>query len=252
MSNKILPLPKSFLEKVLKPVNKLTESCVLKIEKNSLYTICSSPDNTVILYAKAELPIETDEKIRLNLISIKKLMSGLDCLGENGEFSIQLAENNIKCESKDVESNEKTYFKYHLVDDSVIRETPVNINKITQLKFDTEFNISSPKIRQIISAYVFASELTKIYFQTEDGKVYAEINDKTLQNVDHMRMVVADNYTGADIEEPTPISIEVFKNLVSNKSDIKVKINNQYKVFVFSNTEEKNIELKYIVSALVK
>lgn len=252
MSNKILPLPKSFLEKVLKPVNKLTESCVLKIEKNSLYTICSSPDNTVILYAKAELPIEADEKIRLNLISIKKLMSGLDCLGENGEFSIQLAENNIKCESKDVESNEKTYFKYHLVDDSVIRETPVNINKITQLKFDTEFSISSAKIRQIISAYVFASELTKIYFQTEDGKVYAEINDKTLQNVDHMRMVVADNYTGVDIEEPTPINIEVFKNLVSNKSDIKVKINNQYKVFVFSNTEEKNIELKYIVSALVK
>lgn len=252
MLNKTLPLPKSFLEKVLRPVNKLTESCVLKIEKNNLYTICSSPDNTVILYAKAELPVETEDKVRLNLISIKKLMSGLDCLGESGEFTIQLAENNIKCETKDVETNEKTYFKYHLVDDSVIRETPVNINKITQLKFDTEFTISNAKIRQIISAYVFASELTKIYFQTEDGKVYAEINDKTLQNIDHMRMVVANSYNGESIDELTPISIEVFKNLISNKSDVKVKINNQYKVFVFSNTEEKNIELKYIVSALVK
>lgn len=252
MSNKILPLPKSFLEKVLKPVNKLTESCVLKIEKNNLYTICSSPDNTVILYAKAELPIDIDEKVRLNLISIKKLMSGLDCLGENGEFTIQLAENNIKCETQDVETNEKTYFKYHLVDDSVIRETPININKITQLKFDTEFIIPNSKIRQIISAYVFASELTKIYFQTEEGKVYAEINDKTLQNIDHMRLVVANNYEGVSIEEPIPVNIEVFKNLISNKSDVKVKINNQYKVFVFSNSEEKNIELKYIVSALVK
>jgi hypothetical protein len=139
-----------------------------------------------------------------------------------------------------------------LVDDSVIRETPVNINKITQLKFDTEFVIPNSKIRQILSAYVFASDLTKIYFQTEDNKVYAEINDKTLQNVDNMRMVVANNYTGEEIKEPTPISIEVFKNLISNKSDIKVKINNQFKVFVFSNNEEKDVELKYIVSALVK
>jgi hypothetical protein len=252
MSNKVLPLPKSYLEKILKPVNRLTESCVLKAENDSLFTICSSPDNTVILYAKACLPSKVEENIRLNLISIKKLISGLDCLGENGEFSIHYSNNNIKCESKDHETNEKTYFKYHLVDDSVIRETPVNINKIAQLKFDTEFTIPNSKIKQILSAYVFASELSKIYFQTQEDKVYAEINDKTLQNVDHMRLAVSSSFIGTSIDEPIPISIEVFKNLMTNRSDIKVKINNQYKVFVFNNTEENDVELKYIVSALVK
>lgn len=252
MSAKVLPLPKSYLEKILKPVNKLTESCVLKAYQENLYTVCSSPDNTVILYAKAKLPIKLEDEIRLNLISIKKLISGLECLGEDGEFSMQFSSNNIKCEIKDPETNEKTYFKYHLVDDSVIREAPVNINKIAQLVFDTEFVISHNKIKQILSAYVFASELTKIYFYTQDSKVYAEINDKTLQNVDNMTLVIASEYKGKDISEAIPINIEVFKNLISNRGDIKVRINNQYKVFVFNNTENDSVELKYIVSALVK
>jgi hypothetical protein len=252
MPLKNLPLPKSYLEKILRPVNKLTESCVLKAQGENLYTVCSSPDNTVILYANAKLPVKFEEEIRLNLISIKKLISGLECLGDEGDFSIQFFSNNIKCETKNSETDEKTFFKYHLVDDSVIRETPVNINKITQLTFDTEFIITHNKIKQILSAYVFASDLTKIYFYSQDDKVYAEINDKTLQNVDNMTLVIASDYKGQSIQEPIPVSIEVFKNLIINRGDIKVKINNQYKVFVFSNTEQDGIELKYIVSALVK
>jgi hypothetical protein len=46
--------------------------------------------------------------------------------------------------------------------------------------------------------------------------------------------------------------MEVFKNLAHSRSDIKVKINNQFKVFVFQNSDEDGIELKYIISALVK
>ena len=46
--------------------------------------------------------------------------------------------------------------------------------------------------------------------------------------------------------------MEVFKNLVSYKNDVKVKINNEYKVFVFQNIDDNDVELKYIVSALVK
>lgn len=246
-----IPLPKSFLEKLLKPVNRLTESCVLKADKNDLYSICSSPDNTVILYAKTTLPFTLNEAVRLNLISIKKLLSGLECLGDDGEFSIEYNINSIKCEVKSPD-NEKTFFKYHLVDDSVIRETPVNLNKISQLKFDTEFVLDTGKIKQIMAGYAFASDLTKIYFFTREGKVYAEINDRTLQNVDNMTLVISDSFTGSDITDAIPVNVEVFKNLASCKTDIKVKINNQYKVFIFQNKEDDEVELKYIVSALVK
>jgi hypothetical protein len=247
-----IPLPKSYLEKLLKPVNRLTESCVLNANEESLYTICSSMDNTVILYAKANLPVAVNTPVKLNLISIKKLLSGLECLGDNGEFSIESDSNFIKCQNIDHDTQEKTFFKYHLVDDSVVKEAPVNINKIASLKFNTEFVITTNKIKQLMSGYAFASDLTKIYFTTRENKVVAEINDKTLQNVDHINLIASSSYTGEPITEPIPLSMEVFKNLSHCKTDIRVRLNTQYKVFIFQNTEEENVELKYIISALVK
>jgi hypothetical protein len=247
-----IPLPKSFLEKLLRPVNRLTESCVLNVKEESLYSICSSTDSTVILYAKAKLPVSIDTPVRLNLISIKKLLSGLECLGDNGEFSIENEGNYIKCQNIDHDSKEKTFFKYHLVDDSVVKEAPVNINKIASLKFDTEFTISTSKIKQLMAGYAFASDLTKIYFSSRDSNIIAEINDKTLQNVDHINLVVSSSFTGDPIEDPIALSMEIFKNLAHCKSDIRVRLNTQYKVFIFQNTEEESVELKYIISALVK
>ena len=64
--------------------------------------------------------------------------------------------------------------------------------------------------------------------------------------------LVSKEYTGEDIQEPIPLNLEVFKNLIHSRSEIKVKFNTQYKVFVFQNTEDENVELKYIISALVK
>lgn len=250
MSNKLLPIPKTSLEKLLKPINRLTESCVLKTSKNVLYSVCTSPDNSVILYAICKLPLEIEDS-KLNLINIKKLMTGLDCLGDDGEFSIEIQKNNIKCKSKNDESGENTHVIYHLVDDGIIKEAPVKIESISTLTFDTEFEISLPKIRQIMSAYSFASEVAKIYFSTKNGKVYAEIDDKTVQNVDNVSLMLSPEYTGLDID-PISIKIEVFKSLVSSKYPVKVKINDKLKVFVFTTKEDENVELKYIVSALVK
>ena len=248
----LLLLPKSYLEKILKPINRLTESCVLKAEESNLYSVCSSPDNTVILYAKAKLPFVVKQNTRLNLISIKKLLSGLECLGDNGEFSMEMNENSIKCQTIDAETGEKSHFKYHLVDDSIVKEAPVNLNKIASLKFDTEFTISSSKLKQIMMGYAFASDMTKIYFSSQDRKVIAEINDKTQQNVDNINLTISNNLVGEDIDDPLPVSMEVFKNLAHSRSDIQVKINNQFKVFVFQNSDEDGVELKYIISALVK
>lgn len=247
---KYLPIPKTSIEKLLKPINRLTDSCVLKSDGNKIYSICTSPDNSVILFASCSIPIELEQS-KLNLISLKKLLTGLECLGDDGQFSMQLLPNNIKCESKNEESGENTHFVYHLVDDGIIKESTVKMENIAALEFDTEFEISLAKIRQIMSAYSFVSDVTKIYFYSKDGKVYAEIDDKTMHNVDNVSLMLSANYEGNDID-PVSIKIEVFKSLVSSRQPVKVKINAKHKVFVFSTKEDDNVELKYIVSALVK
>ena len=249
MTNNKIILSKTFLENILKPVNRLTESCVLRIENDNIYSLCTSSNNVVILYVSGKLKQSIDENIRLNLIDIKRFLCGLECLdGEN--FSLQYDGNNIKCESVEDQEN-TTFFKYHLVDDSVIPVSPVNIQKMSQLSFDTEFEITPEKQKRIISAYTFTSAVSKIYLYTKDQSVHAELNDRQAQNIDNMTLKISDNYTGSDID-PVPVNMEIFKSLTSSKQNIKVKINNQYKVLIFQITERDDINIKYITSALVK
>lgn len=252
MSETLIPIPKTSLEKILKPVNRLTESCVLRCDSdNIIYTLCCSGDNSVILYAKTQLPIELGE-VKLNIINIKKLLTGLDCLGDDGEFKLSYNKNHIVCKSINDASGENTHFKYHLAEDNIIKESSVNIKKIASLKYDTIFEISLPKVRQIMSAYSFTNDVNKIYFYTKDDKVYAEIDDKTLQNTDNVSLLASNFFNGEPMIDPLSVKIEVFKLLASSKTSIKVKINNEFKVFVFETQEDENTQLKYIISALVK
>lgn len=251
MAEQIIPLPKSILEKILSPINRITEGCILKLDKGIIYSICSSADNTVLLYAKAVLPVELPSSLRLNLNSTKKLLLGLECLGSDGVFSLKYDVNHIKCEMKQEETGEKSHFKYHLVDDSVLREAPINLAKVGAMKFQTEFELTPTKLKQLISGYSFVSDLTKIYFRTEDKRVYAEIDDKTLQNVDNITLMASSSYVGEELTQPLPVNMEVFKILAASKSNVTVKINKDFKVLIFQSKEDE-VELKYIISALVR
>jgi hypothetical protein len=251
MSDVLIPIPKTSLEKLLKPVNRLTESCVLRTDNESIYTLCSSSDNSVILYADTKIPVKLEET-HLNIINIKKFLTGLDCLGDDGEFKLEYHENKIICRSVNKESDENTHFQYHLVDDNLIKESSVKINKIASLIYDTIFEISLSKIRQIMSAYSFTNDVNKIYFYTKDDKVFAEINDKELPNIDNVSLIASSSFSGKPLSDPISVKIEVFKLLASSKTSIKVKINNEFKVFVFETQEDENTQLKYIISALVK
>jgi hypothetical protein len=251
MDDIIIPIPKTSLEKFLKPINRASDSCVLKTYKNSMYTVCTSDDKSVILYASCDLPVEISD-LKLNIISIKKFLTGLECLGDNGEFSIVLNKNHLRCQSKSDLETENIFFKYHLVDDGIITESSVNVDAIKKLNFDTEFEIPIPKLKQIMSAYSFSTDVSKIYFYSKNNSIYVDIDDKTMSNVDNMTFSINDKFIGDLLHKPIAIKIEVFKNLISSKLPVKVKINNSHQVFVFQTKEHQDVEIKYIVSALVK
>jgi hypothetical protein len=250
MPNRKISLSKEHLEKILKPINKITESCVLKGRNDELYSICSTEDKSVILYAKLKISNSLEEDLRLNLMGVKKLISGLNSLGNVGLFSLLLYENYIKCEI-DIKGK-KSHLKYHLVDDDIIKEFPLKIEKIMSLSFDTEFELSAENAKRILAASSFATEAQKVYFSLNDGVINAEITDKSFQNIDSMLIPITDTWKGDELISDFPISLEIFKNLVSLKNNIKVKINNECKVAVFHIVEDGLLELKYIVSALIK
>lgn len=251
MSESLIPLPKTSLEKLLRPVNRLTPSCVLRVEDDLLYTLCSATDTNVILYAWTKLPISLEKK-NLNIYDIKKLLTGLECLGNDGEFKIVHNENNIVCKSTNTVTGDNTHIKYHLVDDNLIKESPINIQLIKTIVYDTSFEISLPKIKQIMSAYSYVDDINKIYFYTKNNNVYADIDDKDGQNKNNVTLLVSNSYDGSPLLDPIAVKIEIFKLLISSKSSIRVRFSNEKKVFIFESEDDDNIFLKYIISSLVK
>lgn len=243
-----IPVSKNILLKFLSPVSRLGDKSIVKIFKKKIYTITTSEDSNIILYASYSLNEEASQEIiRLNIADVKKFLRAVECFEEDLNF--YLKDNHIFCETSNLNG---AFFKYHLVDDSIIKETPISVEKISNLNFDTEFSISNKKLAEISRGSSFAVDTQKIYFYTKNESVFSELTDQTIQNIDSITLKISDSFTGQPIKGMMPLMLEVFRNLTSLKCEsVKVKINNENKVIMFC-VNDNNVELKYIISTLVK
>ena len=97
-----------------------------------------------------------------------------------------------------------------------------------------------------------ATDSDKLYFYTKDSKVYCELNDLERQNINNITYLVTDKYVGEDIKNTLPLNLENIRLLAGTKcNEFTVKVNNELKVTLFQ-IEEKDIDIKFIISALVK
>jgi hypothetical protein len=242
-----LPLDKSTLVRFLAPVGQITEKCVLKVTEDKLYTLSATPDTNIILYACVKIDNANKESSRINISDVKKLLVGIDCFEDDLTFSLK--ENHLLCSTNSLSGE---YFKYHLVDDAIIKEYPLNINKIVNLNFNTSFDVNKKKLADIARGSSYARSTQKIYFFCKNNIIYAELNDFAYQNVDNITFMITDVYEGETISSMLPLDLEIFRILNSLKCEtVKVKINNENKVVMFS-VNDGEVELKYIISTLVK
>jgi hypothetical protein len=140
-------------------------------------------------------------------------------------------------------------FKLHLVDDDIIHEPGIPIEKIAKLTFNCEFKLTRDVIREIIKAHTSTGDTNKVYFYTKDNAVYAELTDMSMQNVDSISIRIADSYKGENINTPIAFDLDFFKILNGNKFDIAtIKVKTDDGVLLFeTNTQESMF--KYIVTA---
>ena len=74
-----LPLNKKTFAKFLAPISRLGDKSVIKFYKNKIYTLMSSEDNTIILYATSISTEEVSDLIKINISDVKKLLRAVDC-----------------------------------------------------------------------------------------------------------------------------------------------------------------------------
>ncbi|MDD4110014.1 MAG: hypothetical protein PHS54_00510 [Clostridia bacterium] len=240
---------KEIIEQFLNPLNRVSSECSLAVNSESISTLVNDNTGTIILYSKIKIKtgLLDNEKVNLNFKDLRKLIKIFECI-QDENFEIKTDD-----DAKVISHKSPTLsFKLYLVADNVIKKCEANLEKISKLSFDSDFELTCDKAREIIKGSISTSNAEKVYFYTKDGAVYAELTDKATQEVDSITFNISDKYNGSDITTPLPFNMEILRLINSGKYDkMTVKINNTYKILLFEICDAK-IMFKYIIPAFTK
>ena len=245
VSNTLTFKKESFIQRFLTPISKLADNVSLFIDDKKMYAVCSSQDGGIVLLATLETESQLKGITRINIPDIKKLVRLLDCIEEQ-EINLTVENNHLKYFTSDFK------FNYYLLEDSYMQRCPVNPDKIRQLTYDSEFTLTNAKFNDILKGSSIATDTDKLYFFTKDNSVFAELNDYERQNINNITYLISDNFFGNPIKNALPLNLEHVRMLAGLRvEDLKIKINSTLKVTLFEASDE-NVNIKFIISALVK
>ena len=233
-----------FVKNFLQPISKIADASVLDIDGNKLNCLTCTSDNSVILSIQYSIEGDFTDGEILNCPDIKKLIKAVDTIKDD-EIEFCIENNNLSYKGKNIR------FKYHLQEDGIIKKPKLNLKKLEETDFHASFILDYEKVKEIIKGSVFSSDSNKIYIMGDHEGVYAELTDKTRNNIDTITLKISDELKGEDIKS-LPLSFEIFRIIdISNSKNILVKINNKLGVVIFQ-TENNYNKVTYIMSSLTK
>jgi hypothetical protein len=234
----------NFTQKFLTPISRINELCTLTVQKNSIYNLNRTADTNFSLYSVCS-DVETEgieENVNLSFADVKKLIKVLDCLSVN-TLDLVLNKNNVEYNDKG------TKFRFHLINDNIVKSPNYNIDKINALQFDVDFKLNTTTHSHLIKSSTFITDSNKIYISTEDGCVLAELTDKSKNNIDSYSVKISDFYGGTSIDKPISFNFDLFRNISYLKTtDAVVRLNTKMGFIAF-DIEYDKYKLKYTATA---
>lgn len=233
----------NFIQKFLTPISKINELCSLTLEEDSIYNLNRTSDTNFSLYARTEDVKYDGEKRSVSFADIKRFIKVLDCIPLDTNIELIVNENNIEYVSH------STKFKFHLINDNIVRGPSFNIDKINSLQFDSQFTFNYSSYMSLIKSSTFIVDSSKIYLYNEGENVIGELNDKTKSNIDVYSTCISNAFTGDDIQKPIGFDFDLFKNVAFPKNgEILIRLNTKIGFIAFE-IKDGNYTLKYTTTA---
>jgi hypothetical protein len=234
----------NFTNKFLHPISRINDLCTLVVEKDKIYNINRTADGNFSLYSVCdEIAVEDyKDKTNLSFSEIKKFIKVFDCIPENA-IDLIIHSNFVEYKSGG------TRFKFHLINDNIVRAPNYSIEKINSLTYNNEFNISLSAINTLIKSSTFITSSNKIYLTTDEGNVYAELDDKAKTNIDTFSTKISDHYKGSALNNPLGFNFDILRNISALKCpEILVRVNTDVGYVAFEIGDD-NYKLKYTSAA---
>lgn len=235
----------AFNNTFLSLTSKICDSACVKIDKEKIFCVTCSGDNTIVIFSTYNQKNDIDQTITLNIPDLNRLSRTLSCIRDQ-DVDLEVDSNCIKYKSSSVR------FKYHLLEDGIIAVPSVSIDKIKKLDFKYSFDLHKNDVLSLIKGSSLVTDVDKLYFYVEDDCVYAEITDKETSNTDSYTQKISDTYKGDDQFDQMSISFEVLRIISSLRFDsIKVRINTDVNVLLFE-VEIENVKHNFICTTYVR
>lgn len=236
--------------KILKPLSRVVDDCILSINDTYIDSIASVAGGGIIVYTKYNIKTDIKEEINLNIKDISKLTSVLNCIkGQTIDMSIE--SNHIKYQSDDFK------FKFHLTEDGVIPKPRQKREKLENIEFQTKTPLNAKVFYDILKASSFIkSDDVKLYFYTksddEGSGLYCDITNRCIMNSDLITIKLSDSYDGEDIHKELICDIEHIRMMnIQKDSDIHLHFNTDSGFTIFDLIDESG-KVRYILPTLSK
>ena len=230
----------------------------LKIYKNYIECIaCSEDSSSIIVCSKIHLLNENDinlangESYDINVPDLQKFTKLLS-MNEEPTFTFEIKNNYIYFK------NNKVRGAKFILDDIPAQKIPKHVTAKWFDNFKTNYTVELDKtqIKEILQIASFADGSDKVYFYQEDGKLIAELNDRTISNIDNVSLMVSDKGEGT-INDKVIIAVNSLSALVLNTPSIKlevVSVGNKIKSFeaLLFTVVSEGILVKYLFNSKMR
>lgn len=237
------------VQHVLSLIGRVVDNTVLFLNKDGLYSICTNQQtgSGLVLYInyKEQNFLDTEETYKLFLPDIKRFSRLLECV-EQETMVLQVEDNRI------FYKDDTFKFNYFLLEETALPKNILNVEKIKKLSFDHNFKLQVSKFNELVKGSAITVDSDKLYLYTKEDNVYGELNDRERQNINNIEYKLSTSFEGSKIDHPIAIGLENVRLFAGTKADVyQVKINTLLKIVCFE-CSFNNVELKYIISGLVK
>ncbi len=207
----------------------------LKIYKEYIECIaCSEDSSSIIICSKInilnsdDINLANNEEYIVNVPDLQKF-SKLLSMNEGETFTFEIKNNYIYFK------NERVKGAKFILDDIPAQKIPKHVTAqwFNNFKSNYSTTLDKTQIKEILHMSSFADGSNKVYFYQDEDKLIAELNDRTIDNIDNLSIIVSDKGQGT-INDKVIIAVDSLSSLVLTTPEIKldvVSIGNKIKSF---------------------
>lgn len=227
----------------------------LKIRKEYIECIaCSEDSSSIIVCSKIhvlnedEINLSNQEEYVINVPDLQKFSKLLD-MNEADEFTFEIKGNYIYFR------NAKVKGAKFILDDIPAQKVPKHITTKWFDAFTTKYEVELTKsqLKEILHLASFADGSDKVYFYQDGQNLIAELNDRTIDNIDNISLIVSADGTGK-IDDKVIIAVDSLGCLIFTTPVIKlgvVSIGNKVRSFeaLLFTLESNGVLVKYLFNS---